>query len=143
MSWRGRITSGRREREEDPKTLEPCDIEVLIREGEAEMRRCIHSREIEAYEREELEAERKQEAELKKKKEEQWAGLEKVKREDPEQISEPQSDVVQEGEPESKSESNDVETKEAEGEEQNKQDTTSEFGCGYRRRKRDEEETRR
>ncbi|KIM37319.1 hypothetical protein M413DRAFT_31029 [Hebeloma cylindrosporum] len=56
------------EREEDPKTFEPCDIEVLIREGEAEMRRCIDSGEIEAYgakEREEIEAEIKREAELK------------------------------------------------------------------------------
>ena len=75
------------EREADPKTLEPCDIEILIREGEAEMRRCIDSGEIEAYEakeREELEAERKQEAELKKTKEEELA---KIK--NPGQILEP------------------------------------------------------
>lgn len=117
------------EREEDPKTLDPCDIEVLIREGEAEMRLCIDSGEIEAYEakeREELEAERKKEAELKKKKEEALAALEKAWRKDLEQISKPQSDDVQEGERESKSESNNVEMKEAEGEEQNKQETESE-----------------
>jgi hypothetical protein len=114
------------EREENPKTLEPCDIEVLILEGEAEMRRSIDSGEIEAYEakeREELEAELKKEVELKKKREEALAALEKAWQ-DREQISKPQSDDVQEGERESKSESNNVEMKEAEGE--NKQDTKSE-----------------
>ena len=119
------------EREEDPKTLDPCDIEVLIREGEAEMRLCIDSGEIEAYEakeREELEAERRKEAELKKKKEEALAALEKAWRKDLEQISKPQSDDVQEGERESKSESNNVEMKEAEGEEQNKQETERSSG---------------
>ena len=113
------------EREEDPKTLEPCDIEVLIREGEAEMRRCIDSGEIEAYEakeREEWEAEQKEE----KRREEVLAAFEKACRKDLEQISKPQSNDVQEGERESKSESNNVEMKEAEGEEQNKQDTKSE-----------------
>ena len=58
---------------EDPKTLEPCDIQVLIWAGQAEMRRSIDSGKIKAYEakeREELEAERKQETQLKQKKEE-------------------------------------------------------------------------
>ena len=72
-----------------------------------------------------MESERKQEAELKKKKEEEWVALEKAMRKYFEQISEPQSDGVEEDEQESESELDNVEMEEAEGEEQNKQDTTS------------------
>jgi hypothetical protein len=120
------------EREEDPKTFEPCDIEVLIREGEAEIRRCIDSGEIEAYEaqeREELEAERKQEAELKK--EEELAALEDADLNFTYYVG-PRPAGVEEGEQESASKSNDIETKEGESEEQNEpqarglSDTTNE-----------------
>jgi hypothetical protein len=61
-----------------------------------------------------------------KKKEEALAALEEVMRVDLEQKSKPQSDDVQQGERESKSEWNDVEIKEAESEVQNKLDTKSE-----------------
>ena len=111
------------EREEDPKMLEPCDIEVLIREGEAEMRRCIDSWEIEAYEakeREELEAKRKLETELKKSNEE-LAALDKHN--DSGHMSKSESAGVDEGEQELESESNDVKLKAAESEEQAKPQT--------------------
>ena len=102
------------EREEVPKTFEPCDIEVLVQEGEAVMRRCMDSGEIKAYEAkewEESEAERKQEAELKKKKEEELVAM----------LDFRYTSGPKEGEQESASGLNDIEMKEAEAEEQSKQ----------------------